>query len=327
MNCFSDTIMRYFVFGLFFFLFFFSCTQKNQEKVDLSGITAPITIKRFDQEFYNATPKNLTSIRNKYPYLFPGNEADSVWLRRKNDSLSQVLYKASQKAFGDFKEQGKDIEKLCKYVTYYYPNFTPPKVVTLISNLDLDHQIIYADSLLLISLDTYLGSNSIFYANYPDYLKRNYDKRVLPVHIASAIAKEVLPKIPYRTFIDRIINEGKRVYAMHQFIPDVSDKDLFIYTSEQYKWLSENEENIWKYFIEKEYLYSTDKELKARFLDPAPFSKFYLVTDTKSPGQVGSWIGYQIVESYMQYNDVSLPQLMATAPTQIFKKSKYKPKR
>jgi hypothetical protein len=30
------------------------------------------------------------------------------------------------------------------------------------------------------------------------------------------------------------------------------------------------------------------------------FSKFYLEIDNESPGQVGGWIGWQIVRSYMK---------------------------
>ena len=327
MNCFRFLSMRYLFlsFGLLFL--FFSCADNDSHDVDISNIKVSVKLDRFDQAFFNATPENIASIRKTYPYLFPGNEPDSVWLRRKNDSLSQALYKESQKVFGNFSEQKKDLEKLFRYVTYYYPSFKAPKIITLISNLDMENQVIYADSLLLISLDTYLGEKSVFYSHYPTYLTKHYNKNALPIQVGAAIAQETLPKVSYRTFIDRMINEGKQFYALHNFLPDAPDSLLFAYSQKQQQWAQENEENIWKYFIEKDYLYNTDKELKARFLDPAPFSKFYLVTDNESPGRIGSWIGYQIVQSYMKYNAISLPQLMATTPTEIFKKSKYKPNR
>ena len=74
-------------------------------------------------------------------------------------------------------------------------------------------------------------------------------------------------------------------------------------------------------------LYSTDLSLNQRFLDVAPFSKFYLGEDNKSPGRIGVYIGWQIVRSYMRNNDVSLRELMKTKEDIIFQKSKYKPKR
>jgi len=85
---------------------------------------------------------------------------------------------------------------------------------------------------------------------------------------------------------------------------------------------------IWSYFIEKELLYSTDNSLNKRFIDEAPFSKFYLDIDNESPGSVGAWLGWQIVRSYMKHNkEVGLKDLMTTENELIFKKSRYKPKR
>jgi uncharacterized protein YjaZ len=99
------------------------------------------------------------------------------------------------------------------------------------------------------------------------------------------------------------------------------------YTPEQIKWCNENEGYIWRYFIEKELLYSDDQKLIPRFINMAPFSKFYLEIDNETPGRVGSWVGWQIVRSYMENNEVSLQQLLNSNAKEIFEKSKYKPKK
>ena len=77
----------------------------------------------------------------------------------------------------------------------------------------------------------------------------------------------------------------------------------------------------------KELLYSTDQKLDARFLNLAPFSKFYLELDNESPGGIGRYIGYNIVKSYMENNDVSLQNLFEKSSEEIFNNSKYKPKK
>nr|HRM13383.1 gliding motility lipoprotein GldB [Flavobacterium sp.] len=64
-----------------------------------------------------------------------------------------------------------------------------------------------------------------------------------------------------------------------------------------------------------------------RFINPAPFSKFYLEIDNESPGQVGAWIGWQMVRSYMENNKVPVADLLKTDAKEIFSKSKYKPKK
>ena len=74
-------------------------------------------------------------------------------------------------------------------------------------------------------------------------------------------------------------------------------------------------------------LYSTDSGLYDRFMANAPFSKFYIDIDKESPGRIGVLLGWQIVRSYMKNNEVTLQQLLQTDAEEIFKKSKYKPKK
>jgi uncharacterized protein YjaZ len=74
-------------------------------------------------------------------------------------------------------------------------------------------------------------------------------------------------------------------------------------------------------------LYSTDIKLDRRFLDDAPFSKFYLDIDNDSPGRVGQFVGYFIVKSFMKKNKVSLQEMIKMDNDDLFKKSKYKPRK
>ena len=58
-----------------------------------------------------------------------------------------------------------------------------------------------------------------------------------------------------------------------------------------------------------------------------PFSKFYLEVDKESPGGIGVWYGWQIVKSYAENNETDLKTLLQTDNEEIFKRSKYKPKK
>ena len=309
---------------LLFSLLFFSC-EKNTEKTDVSGIVVTSKLSRFDLEFYESKDKDLSKIKDKYPYLFPIGTPDSVWIRQKHDSLSNVLLSDVKETFGDFQKEKKEIDLLFKHVKYYYSKFRAPHIITLISNLDLDNQVIYADSLLLISVDTYLGAHKKYYANYPEYLRNHFDKKHITNDIATSIAYKIKPHLPYRLFVEKMISKAKTKYIQHLFLPDKKPEDIMEFTEEKYRWAVANERMVWQYFVEKEYIYNTDKELNERFLDVAPFSKFYMSFDNESPGQIGVWIGYQIIASYMKNNKVSLPDMLATSPMIIFKNSKYKP--
>ena len=308
-------------------LVLFSCKTESKPKIDVSEIEVEIIIERFEQEFYNSTSNDLNQLKENYAIFFPTSVPDSVWVNRMISEEEQYLFEESNRIFGDFEETENQLIQLFKHIKYYYPKFDEPKVITYISDLDYEYPVVYADSLLFISLDMYLGSDNVVYQDFPKYLSQNYTKKNVSVGVAKAIVNKLYPKQRSRQFLEKIIQEGKHLYLINQFLPNVNENLKIGYSEEKLEWSKLNEINIWKYFIEKELLYSNDIDLDARFIDVAPFSKFYQEADQDSPGQIGVWIGWNIVTSYMQNNDVNLQQLMAIDSEELFRKSKYKPRK
>ncbi|CAM1334767.1 gliding motility lipoprotein GldB [Tenacibaculum aestuariivivum] len=294
--------------------------------VDVSNITVNVIVDRFDIDFYTTKPNDLISTKRKYPLLFP-SQPDSVWINKINNKDERELYQETQNVFSTFNDVTSNLTSLFKHVKYYNPKFRSPRVVTMLTNIDYDNRIVYADSLLLISLDAYLGKQHRFYNDYPAYVKQNNDKEHIVVDVAKSIISSQMFSAKQRSFVDKMIYKGKKMYLLDAYLPTVSENVKIGYSLTKFNWAKSNEEQIWKYFIEKEMLYSTSKELDKRFLDIAPFSKFYMDEDVQSPGRIGEYIGWQIVRSYMQKNDVSLQQLLQKSEEEIFQKSKYKPKK
>ena len=314
---------RYYI-SVFILLVIASCTQKPKKDVDVSNIKVEVIVDRFEQQFYTSNKETLPKVEKKYPYLFP-EKNDSIWLSKIKKE--QALYQKSQKIFGDFKDEKAQISNLFKHIKYYYPDFKSPKIITLITNLDYESKVIYADSLLFISLDMYLGTKDKVYKDFPDYLKQNYTKKQLVVDVAKAIADKYYRPKRERLFLNNCIIQGKKKYILDAFLPRLSDDRKMGYTKDQLDWTEANEVPIWTYFMEKDLLFSSKASLYKRFIADAPFSKFYLNIDSESSGRVGSWIGWRIVRSYMENNNVTLQQLLETKAEEIFKKSKYKPKK
>ena len=306
----------------------FSCKNEESNKlsVDVSNIEANVEIERFDIDFYNTKPSELSKTKEKYPMFFP-SQPDSVWVNKINNKDEQELFAETQKVFSEINKEKEELTSLFKHVKYYNPKFVSPKVITMLTNIDYNNRIVYTDSLLLISLDSYLGKEHEFYNDYPAYVKQNNTKEHIVIDVAKAIVgKQMIPSMA-RSFIDKMIYRGKKMYLLDAYLPNTSDALKIGYSQIKLDWAERNEEQIWMYFIEKDLLYSTSKDVDKRFLDLAPFSKFYMEEDSQSPGRIGEWIGWQIVRSYMQKNDVSLHQLLQTSEDEIFKKSGYKPKR
>jgi gliding motility-associated lipoprotein GldB len=319
--------MRFLLVLLVVFYCFIGCKKSVDNKINVSNITVDLKIERFENDFYNATEKSLPDVKKKYPYLFPESITDSIAISKITNKDEIELYAETQKEYKDVSSIQKELTSLFKHIKYYKSTFEEPKVITMLSNIDYESRVVYADSLLLISLDVYLGKEHPFYSDYPKYIKENNTKEHIIVDVANAIIATQIKPENNRTFIDKMIFEGKKMYLLDRYLPEISAKEKLGYSKEKMNWSLENEEQIWMYFIEKKLLFSTATSLNKRFIDVAPFSKFYTSADNDSPGRIGVFIGWQIVKDFMLNNDVSLQELLNKNSEEIFKKSNYKPRK
>ncbi|PJB12282.1 MAG: gliding motility lipoprotein GldB [Flavobacteriales bacterium CG_4_9_14_3_um_filter_40_17] len=302
-----------------------SCKNEDSNRKAIDAIPIELQIHRFDREFATAKPSDIPFLKTKYPYLFPKQYPDSVWTNKIKDTLFQSLYKNVDSVFGDFEMQKKELADLYKHRKFYFSEVKTPQIVTVISEVDYTNKVILTDSLLLLSLDTYLGSKHPFYEGIPRYLSYNLKKENLSVDVAAENAQRLIKQKPDRTFLSQMIYWGKVYYLVDLFLPDKPDATKLGYRKEELEWAKENETYIWLYFIDREMLYSTDSTITERFINPAPFSKFYLEIDQDSPGRIGQYLGWRIVDSFMKNNPVSLQELLDLDAQTLFEKSKFKP--
>jgi gliding motility-associated lipoprotein GldB len=319
--------MKIYRFAVVLCLFFLSCDQKSKVEKAVEEIPVDIKLERFDKVFFETKPEDLAKVKRQYPFFFPPGNDDAVWLNKMQDPIWKEVYTEVQKKYANFEPVREEFNTLFQHVKYYFPKTKTPKVITVISEMDYNAKAIYADSLVIVALELYLGKDHKFY-QFPNYLKQNFEEKQIMPDVVSSFAYRNIPISADKTLLSQMIFEGKQLYAKDLLLPDYTDADKMGYTSEQIKWCEENENYMWRYFLEKEMLYSADPKLNTRFIAPAPFSKFYLELDNDSPGRVGAWIGWQIVRSYMKNNNnVTLPELLKTDAKEIFEKSKYKPKK
>lgn len=305
-----------------------SCLEEDGLEQEIAKIRLDLNIERFDREFAKATAADIPPLKSKYPYLFPGQFSDSVWVSKLNDTIQQELLSEVDKTFGDFQTEEQELTSLFKHIKYYFPKYKVPKVITLISEVQYDNRVVLTDSLLLLGLDNYLGGEHHFYRGISRYIAKGLDKRYLSSDLVSAFAKTINRYPRNRTFLSRMVYYGKELYLKDKLIPTATDAQKINYTEGELLWANGNEEQMWRYFVENELLYSTDAELNRRFLDPAPFSKFQLELDNESPGRLGRYMGWQIVRAFMErHPEVTLTELLDISADDLFKKSNYKPKK
>jgi gliding motility-associated lipoprotein GldB len=285
-------------------------------------------VVRFEQAFFDAKPENLADVKAEYPDFFPEGTPDAVWIDKMQHPQWRELYQEVEKKYKNFGTQQSEIEDLFKHIKYYFPTIKTPTIYTVISEMDNNSKAIYANDKLVIALELYLGKDHKFYGEFPAYLSQNFEQRQMLPDIVSSFAFGVLPNPKDKDLLSMMISSGKELYLKDILLPEYSDAERIGYSEDQIKWSKDNESYIWEYFVNDKLLYSTDSKLANRFINVAPFSKFYLEIDNESPGRIGQWVGWQIVRSFMENNPkVTIQDLIKMNEKDIFELSKYKPKK
>lgn len=318
--------MRIFLVSCILSLMFFSCDKKSAVEKKIEALPVQIKIDRFDQVFFESSPKDLQKIKKRYPFFFPEGIPDSVWVNKINNPLWRELFAEVQKKYKKSESIEAELEKVFKHIKFHFPKTKSPKVYTVIAEMDYDNKVIYADSLVIISLEMYLGKDHKFY-EFPAYIRQNFEQRQMMPDLVASFGKSKITTEKDNTLLSQMIYHGKLLYLKDLILSSYTDDEKMGYTPKEISWCEENESYIWRYFLENELLYSNELKLNSRFIAPAPFSKFYLEIDNESPGQVGAWIGWQIVRSFVKNNDVPVAKLLELNAKELFKKSKYKPKK
>lgn len=320
-----SSLLSFFLFGILFFVIS-ACSSTNAVEEEIAKIPVDITLDRFDQKFFNASKEDFYQLKQDYPYLFPEQYPDSIWQKRQRDSLQVLLQGEISKVYPSLAPFEKQLKPLFQHIKYYFPRLKDPKVILLTNNVDYQNKTVYADSLVLISLDTFLGANNPLYEGIPQYIVRDMDIAYLGAHLSDEFAISVVPAPADRTLLAQMIYYGKRFYIKDILLPDTADEIKISYTEKEMNWVKENERFIWQYFIENELLYKTQSSYLLRFIEPAPFSKFYLEIDNESPGKIGQWLGWQIVRAFVSKNpDETTQQILAMPAQELFTKANYKP--
>ncbi|WP_027125809.1 gliding motility lipoprotein GldB [Gelidibacter mesophilus] len=308
-------------------LFFNACKEDDQLESEISKMDVEVKIERFDLAFAHANPADLPKLKEAYPFLFSERINDSIWIDRINDSLQKELSDEVEKTFANFDDVRDNIESLFQHLKYYDKTFKIPRVITVTSDVDYRNKTIVTDTIVLISLDTYLGADHHFYEGIQRFLTQNMKRSQIVSDLAANYSEKYIYQDQPKTLLDDMIYFGKQLYFKDKMIPFVSDAVKIGYSDVQLEWVKENESEIWRYFIERELLFSTDNSLAERFIADAPFSKFYLELDSESPGKIGQYMGWHIVRSYMKNNDVDFMDMMQKNADEIFNKSKFKPRK
>ena len=183
------------------------------------------------------------------------------------------------------------------------------------------------DSLLVLSLDWFVGSKASKRPDLPQYMLRRYTPAgLLPMLAQNVSSKYNRHELTANTVLDAMVHAGKALYFASQVLPCASDSLLMGYTGRELAGLKDNEARVWGHFLEKNLLYATTPFLLQKYVGERPNVP---EIDKTCPGRVGQWVGLQIVRKYVaEHPEVSLARLMGEKDAQrMLNESHYRPKR
>jgi hypothetical protein len=349
--------MKKIIAPILFFLLVTACTNKKGIP-DVSDIKVAMPVYRFDKDLFSLDTNNLQEGLGKFssnysniaPIFFGGIlglPVDSMGRLASTEgvkrfiSLSQSIYKDVADKYKNFDPVQKEIEQAFRFVKHYFPNYKVPTITTIVGPPDALAQMksgeptpnFITDETLGISLQFYLGKNSPMYQEEyfiqnvaPLYRSRRFDKEYICSDVMKLVADDLYPdKSKTLPLIEQMVEKGKQWFILDKFMPLTADSVKTGYTQDQLNWCKEYEGKIWSHLVKNENLQSLTPAVIQAYLGEAPFTQGLSQQD--SPGNIGQWIGWQIIKKYISKNpNITIDDLMKMPAAGIIEEAKYKPK-
>jgi hypothetical protein len=334
---------------------FFACNSDRKDLPDLSGIRADLAVNRFDEDFFSMDTtdlaNSLSALQVKYPDFAPLFIQNILGVTDERGiktyyRLYKPVFDSAQQQYKEFDKVEEEVEMGLRYVKYYFPSYKiPARIITVVgpmntmqdfammANGDYTPDFLGPD-FIGVSLQFYLGRefslyNTEYFTNTvaPAYRSRRFDKKYIVSDVMKLITEDIFPdKSKGKSLIEQMIERGKQWWMLDKFLPEVPDSVKTGYTQQQLKWCDANEGLIWSYIIKNEKdLYTVNPATIQTYIGEAPFTQGF--SQELSPGNIGQWIGWQIVKKYAENHPKLKPEeVMQTDAKKILDEAKYKPK-
>jgi len=323
--------------------FLLNSCSRNKFKVDTSDIDVNLQIYRLDKELFECNADSLDQLipqlRNRYGEFFETFNTKVIQICPSTDSAyqkmisgfithkdMQVVYQKCKEKYPDMKEVVTQLTSGFEHYRYHFPDKEIPKIVICMTGFN--YGIFTTENNIGIGLEMYLGRNCDFYQRlqgWSQYMQYKVDKeRIASDCLYAWISGEFPNADTTETVLSNIIYQGKLLYMVNAMFPDIQDTILIGYTEEQLNWCEEYEAQMWSHLISDKLLFSTDQLTIRKLIMESPFTQIFT---QKSPPRAGVWIGWRIVNSFMDNNPkTTLTELMLMSDyQQLIQKSKYKP--
>lgn len=323
--------------------------QKGSQYFDKDLPEAKVEYVRFDKAILSLTHADSTQMRagieemyEAYPTFTATYTEDVLGIPVEDTAylcealpafLNDTLYGFKQtnerclELFGDdaaIEAIIKPLEKAFGRLQSVYPDWYVPTLYFYVSGFNAA-LFFTEDGDAAVGLDMYLGSDYEYYNRVVyDYQKHMMRPECIPMDIMNAyLGQHVVYTAKQNRLLDAMIYRGKIMWLLSELFDNPDEWEVIGYKREKYDWIKRNEAAVWQMMVDKKDIWKTEQLVLTSYLNDGPFTA---EISQDSPSRLGIWIGWHIVKSYMQHNDVSIPELMANGDSQqILEDSYYRP--
>ncbi|MGZ3837276.1 MAG: gliding motility lipoprotein GldB [Flavisolibacter sp.] len=321
-----------------------SC-RNDPNRPDASGIKVNVSIDRFEQDFFaldtNRLAGGLMELNRRFPDFYPfylqqilripGADTSGYPVIREIIRSYGPIYDSLEKKYRSLGWLKTELQPGFQYVKYYYPAYPLPRIITFIGTFDAPG-IALTPHYLAIGLHQYAGKNFSAYRDpqlqevYPAYITRRFDREYMATNCIKAIVDDIYPDSSAgRSLVEQMVEKGKQWFLLDKFLPGTADSLKTGFTQKQLDWVQQNEGNIWGYFTANTDIYTIDPGVIQDYIGEAPFTRG--MPEGAAPGNIGQWVGWQIVKKYASLHPaLRVQEVLSTPARTIFLESKYKPK-
>lgn len=305
--------------------------------MDTSGVNVELEVQRFEIDLFQNN-YNDSVLYQQYDYFFQvfvermiavgqvgSPSLDSGLTSFITDEYVSKVYEEVAQNFVTLDVETFELQNAFNYYAYYFPDRKIPEVVTFISGFN--YGVVALDSSLGIGLDMFLGKDNNYYTllQIPNYQRIKMDRDDIPIQAYTAWIKAEFEGEKPKSMLDMLMQSGKILYLLDASFVGYPDSLKIGYTQPQMEWAIQNEFNVWSHLVDNKLLYSKIFAEYFKFFNDGPFTSSI---SRESPPRLGEYIGWQVVRSFMDNNDVTLDSLMNIKDSQyLLSKSKYKPNR
>lgn len=179
----------------------------------------------------------------------------------------------------------------------------PDTVFTIIS--PYRQSVVLVEGQVYAALNHFLGPDFEGYASFPAAIRATKTPERLPVEIAEAVIRShAAGEVPDGTLVAAMMHEGAVYYVLRQLFPDADEATILGFSSDDMRWLRDNEQALWRQLVESDQLFSRDPVVQSRLLESAA----EVGAAGAPPARAARYTGYRMACALMDRE----PQLSAS---------------